>query len=156
MLPWLLAGVVVVNRRMRRLVGSISGPVGLVAVATLVVGGALAFPERSLAAPPVFTSVPPNVLVEADAWGGATVDFTVPTATDDGGYAGVECDAYPGRRLLRRNDEGHLYGERFRNGRAKRGQLLDPRPPPCAGAQLERGRQGPSLLHQGERRPVPV
>ena len=65
-------------------------------MAALIVGGALAFPERSLAAPPVFTSVPPNLLVEADAWGGATVDFTLPTATDDSGYAGVECDAYPG------------------------------------------------------------
>jgi HYR domain len=74
----------------------ITGPLGLLAATTLVVGGALAFPERSLADPPVFTSVPPNLLVEADAWGGATVDFTLPTATDDSGYAGVECDAYPG------------------------------------------------------------
>jgi hypothetical protein len=69
---------------------------GLVAVATLIVGGALAFPEHSLADPPAFTGVPANVLVEADPSGGAEVDFTKPTATSDGRYASVDCDWDPG------------------------------------------------------------
>jgi hypothetical protein len=72
---------------------------GLVAVATLIVGGVLAFPERSLADPPAFTGVPANVLVEADASGSAEVNFTKPTATDDGGYASVDCNWHPGDRF---------------------------------------------------------
>jgi hypothetical protein len=77
----------------------VSGPLGLIVAGALVVGWALAFPQRSLADPPVFTGVPANVLVEADASGGATINFTKPTAIDDSGHASVYCDWFPGDRF---------------------------------------------------------
>jgi hypothetical protein len=62
-------------------------------VAVLAGGLALAFPQRSLADPPTYTSVPPNILVEADSEAGfASVEFTLPTATDDNGDPDVFCD----------------------------------------------------------------
>ena len=65
----------------------------------VVVAGAvwllIAAPE-ALADPPVFSSVPQNVLVEATGLDGAYVDFTPPTARDDNWTPDSSCDWDPG------------------------------------------------------------
>ncbi len=70
-------------------------------VLLLLAGGVLASwllvaAPAALADPPVFTSVPSDILVEATESGGAHVDFKLPTANDDNGMPDVNCDSDPG------------------------------------------------------------
>jgi hypothetical protein len=69
----------------------------LALLAALAAGCVLAYPQVSRADPPVFTSVPANILVEADSEAGfASVEFPTPAATDDNGDPYVSCDPVSG------------------------------------------------------------
>jgi hypothetical protein len=67
----------------------------LLTAAALVVSLLVGAPA-ALADPPVFTSVPADVLVEATSAGAASVEFALPTANDDNGDPDVSCDSNPG------------------------------------------------------------
>src|SRR4051794_25432338 len=72
------------------------GTVALVLAAFATAAAALAFPQPSLADPPVFTSVPQDMLVVADTSDGANVDYPAPQAIDDNGTPFIECDRQSG------------------------------------------------------------
>lgn len=68
----------------------------LLLTAVLLALSLLVAAPAALADPPVFTSVPQDILVEATSADGTTVNFALPTANDDNGDPDVSCDSNPG------------------------------------------------------------
>jgi HYR domain len=67
----------------------------LLALAGLAASLVVAAPSAQ-ADPPVFTSVPQDILLEASDAAGAYINFALPSASDDNGAPHVSCDPSPG------------------------------------------------------------